>query len=272
MGTALGDLTAGTLRAGVFRLRPGVRRESSSSPRSATGGSLEHDLLFWFAYVATRPLGASFADWMGKAKSVARARTGRRSGRARADRRDLLLVAYLAITRVDLQNPEQAPGDDTPSSAGGALQRESLEQNPSPSKGQPRPLRRGNPRWPRPSGRRNEASGDRDRARLLLVKRVVTIGVYEWDLQAFLEALRGGDVRLLLDVRQRRGVRGREYAWANAVRLQHALGGTRDRLPTPSGLARPPSFDISSTQRTHARRGKALTGATRARIPRPVHA
>jgi uncharacterized protein (DUF488 family) len=30
-------------------------------------------------------------------------------------------------------------------------------------------------------------------------------------------------VRLLLDVRQRRGVRGSEYAWANAVRLQDAL-------------------------------------------------
>jgi uncharacterized protein (DUF488 family) len=30
-------------------------------------------------------------------------------------------------------------------------------------------------------------------------------------------------VRLLLDVRQRRGVRGAEYAWANAKRLQAAL-------------------------------------------------
>jgi uncharacterized protein (DUF488 family) len=55
------------------------------------------------------------------------------------------------------------------------------------------------------------------------VTRVVTIGVYGWDLSSFLEALAQADVRLLLDVRQRRGVRGREYAWANAVRLQHAL-------------------------------------------------
>jgi uncharacterized protein (DUF488 family) len=30
-------------------------------------------------------------------------------------------------------------------------------------------------------------------------------------------------VRLLLDVRQRRGVRGAEYAWANSQRLQAAL-------------------------------------------------
>jgi uncharacterized protein (DUF488 family) len=51
----------------------------------------------------------------------------------------------------------------------------------------------------------------------------VTIGVYDWDLSHFLEALAAADVRLLLDIRQRRGVRGREYSWANAARLQAAL-------------------------------------------------
>ncbi len=55
------------------------------------------------------------------------------------------------------------------------------------------------------------------------MKRVVTIGVYEWDLSRFLDALREVDVRVLLDVRQRRGVRGPEYAWANSLRLQDAL-------------------------------------------------
>ena len=38
-----------------------------------------------------------------------------------------------------------------------------------------------------------------------------------------LETLRSANVRQLLDVRQRRGVRGPEYAWANARRLQAAL-------------------------------------------------
>jgi uncharacterized protein (DUF488 family) len=52
---------------------------------------------------------------------------------------------------------------------------------------------------------------------------VVTIGVYGWTLERWLDALRGADVRLVLDVRQRRGVRGSEYAWANAQRLQAAL-------------------------------------------------
>jgi uncharacterized protein (DUF488 family) len=55
------------------------------------------------------------------------------------------------------------------------------------------------------------------------MKRAVTIGVYDWDLDSFLEALRHSDVRLLLDVRQRRGVRGSQYAWANSRRLQRAL-------------------------------------------------
>jgi uncharacterized protein (DUF488 family) len=55
------------------------------------------------------------------------------------------------------------------------------------------------------------------------VRTVATIGVYGWTHEAFLDALRGVDVRLVLDVRQRRGVRGGEYAWANAHRLQAAL-------------------------------------------------
>ena len=52
---------------------------------------------------------------------------------------------------------------------------------------------------------------------------MVTIGVYGFDGESFLQRLRHADVRLLLDVRQRRGVRGPEYAWANSLRLQEAL-------------------------------------------------
>jgi uncharacterized protein (DUF488 family) len=57
----------------------------------------------------------------------------------------------------------------------------------------------------------------------LAARQVVTIGVYGWDLSSFLEALERADVRVLFDVRQRRGVRGREYSWANSERLQQAL-------------------------------------------------
>jgi uncharacterized protein (DUF488 family) len=52
---------------------------------------------------------------------------------------------------------------------------------------------------------------------------IATIGVYGFDLETFLETLSGAGVELVLDVRQRRGVRGSEYAWANSRRLQDSL-------------------------------------------------
>ena len=55
------------------------------------------------------------------------------------------------------------------------------------------------------------------------VRTVVTIGVYGFDQAGFIAALARARVKLLLDVRQRRGVRGSEYAWANSARLQAAL-------------------------------------------------
>ncbi len=55
--------------------------------------------------------------------------------------------------------------------------------------------------------------------------RIATVGVYGSTFDAFLEALRSAGVTQVLDVRQRRGVRGSEYAWANAQRLQAALQG-----------------------------------------------
>ena len=52
---------------------------------------------------------------------------------------------------------------------------------------------------------------------------VATIGVYGFTADTVLAALRRAKVQVVLDVRQRRGVRGAEYSWANAVRLQAAL-------------------------------------------------
>ncbi len=53
-----------------------------------------------------------------------------------------------------------------------------------------------------------------------------TIGVYGFDVTTFLERLRRAEVRMLLDVRQRRGVRGPDYAWANSQRLQTSLAAS----------------------------------------------
>jgi len=59
------------------------------------------------------------------------------------------------------------------------------------------------------------------------VPRIATIGVYEYDGPSFIRELDAAGVTLLLDIRQRRGVRGSQYAWANANRLQARLAEAR---------------------------------------------
>lgn len=53
--------------------------------------------------------------------------------------------------------------------------------------------------------------------------RVATIGVYDYDAPGFVSALDQAGVTKVMDIRQRRGVRGARYAWANAQRLQAML-------------------------------------------------
>ena len=52
---------------------------------------------------------------------------------------------------------------------------------------------------------------------------IATVGVYEFDAPGFIRALGAAGVTQIVDVRQRRGVRGPQYAWANARRLQALL-------------------------------------------------
>jgi uncharacterized protein (DUF488 family) len=59
------------------------------------------------------------------------------------------------------------------------------------------------------------------------VPTIATIGVYEYDGASFVRELDAADVTLVLDIRQRRGVRGTQYAWANANRLQARLAEAR---------------------------------------------
>jgi uncharacterized protein (DUF488 family) len=55
------------------------------------------------------------------------------------------------------------------------------------------------------------------------VPAVATIGIYDFDLASFLSVLERAGAGTVVDVRQRRGVRGPEYAWANSKRLQASL-------------------------------------------------
>ena len=103
LGTATGDLTAGTMGLGylasgvlfgVLILLPllGYR-----------WGGLNPIAAFWIAYILTRPLGASFADWLGKARSFGALGIG--DGPVSLVLAILIVgfVGYLTMSRVDVE-------------------------------------------------------------------------------------------------------------------------------------------------------------------------
>jgi uncharacterized membrane-anchored protein len=114
MGTALGDLTATTFHLGYFTsgwLFAGVIAVPAVGYRWLGWNPV---FSFWFAYVATRPLGASFADWMGKPRSVGGLGWGDGPVALVLAIVIFLLVAYLAITHADVQAvrpPRASPRD-----------------------------------------------------------------------------------------------------------------------------------------------------------------
>jgi uncharacterized membrane-anchored protein len=110
MGTALGDLaaytlnlgflTAGILFAVLFAL-PGLAYYAFR---------INAIFAFWAAYVMTRPLGASFADWTGKSRSAGGLGIG--DGPVAAVLAVLIIagVAYLTVSRSDqIEAVERAP-------------------------------------------------------------------------------------------------------------------------------------------------------------------
>ncbi|HEY0391604.1 MAG TPA: DUF488 domain-containing protein [Solirubrobacterales bacterium] len=90
---------------------------------------------------------------------------------------------------------------------------------------------------------------------------ITTIGVYGFDRDSFLQTLSDAGIDLLLDVRQRRGVRGSEYAWANARRLQAALAEAGVRYTHLKELA--PTTELRQLQyREDERRGEGKRSRT----------
>lgn len=72
LGTAAGDMTAVTIHLGY--LTSGVMFAALFAIPALAYRFIDLNavLSFWFAYVITRPLGASFADWMGVSRAVER--------------------------------------------------------------------------------------------------------------------------------------------------------------------------------------------------------
>jgi uncharacterized membrane-anchored protein len=105
LGTAAGDLTAISLHIGFFGsavLFAGV----IAVPALAWWRlNLNPIVAFWAAYIVTRPLGASFADWFGKPHL----QTGLGLGDGPVSGIALIffvaLVAYFAVTKGDIQGP-----------------------------------------------------------------------------------------------------------------------------------------------------------------------
>ena len=114
LGTALGDMTATTLHLGflasgvmftvIFAI-PGVLHWRFG---------LNSVVAFWSAYVVTRPLGASYADWLGLPKSVGGLGFGRGPVAIVLTVPIVALVAYLAVTRRDVEQPAASPPASPP--------------------------------------------------------------------------------------------------------------------------------------------------------------
>ena len=52
---------------------------------------------------------------------------------------------------------------------------------------------------------------------------VITCGVYGFTADTFIEAVRNAETDMFVDIRRRRGVRGKDYTFANNLRLQAQL-------------------------------------------------
>jgi uncharacterized membrane-anchored protein len=70
LGTAAGDMTASTLGLGYFSSGILFAVLIAVPILGYFLFGLNEILAFWFAYILTRPLGASFADWIGKPHSL----------------------------------------------------------------------------------------------------------------------------------------------------------------------------------------------------------
>lgn len=102
LGTAAGDWTAMTLRLGyldsgvlfaVLFLVPGILYWRFD---------LNSVAAFWTSYVMTRPLGASFADWVGKPVSIGGMGYGAGPVSMILTALIIVFVGYLSITRKDM--------------------------------------------------------------------------------------------------------------------------------------------------------------------------
>ena len=108
LGTAAGDMTATTMHLGYFASGVLFAILMAVPAVGYWKFGLNPIFAFWFAYIVTRPLGASFADWF--AVSPSRGGRGFGYGTVSLVLSALIIgfVAFLAITRLDTESSDDA--------------------------------------------------------------------------------------------------------------------------------------------------------------------
>ena len=102
LGTALGDLTAYTMKIGFFSSAIIFLVLIAIPAASYRWLGMNSVLAFWFAYTVTRPLGASIADWLGVPASVGGLAWGRGVAALVLTVPLVIAVVYMAVTHVDV--------------------------------------------------------------------------------------------------------------------------------------------------------------------------
>jgi uncharacterized membrane-anchored protein len=101
MGTAVGDMTAVSFHLGFFA--SGVLfAVLIAIPAVAFRFGLNEVVAFWWAYIITRPLGASFADWLAVPTSQGGLNFGKGAVSIATWVLIIAFVAFLAFTRQDV--------------------------------------------------------------------------------------------------------------------------------------------------------------------------
>jgi uncharacterized membrane-anchored protein len=115
LGTALGDLTATPLHLGYLASAVLFSAIILIPIIGWWRFRLNAVVAFWFAYIVTRPIGASFADYLNKPHALSGANFGDAPTAAVLLLAVALLVTYVAIVRVDIQPATgDALGAETP--------------------------------------------------------------------------------------------------------------------------------------------------------------
>jgi uncharacterized membrane-anchored protein len=103
LGTAVGDLTAITLHLGYFSSALLFAGLIAIPAIGYASGRLNPIVAFWTAYVITRPLGASVADWLGKPAHAGGLGAGDGVVSLGLTGLIVVFVAYLAVSGADAQ-------------------------------------------------------------------------------------------------------------------------------------------------------------------------